>query len=66
MTEIQNTDGFSKYGIYEISDSLSLIFPDTEIKFEKVSPKVFSYDRVNSEGKHIEKNYPCNLKNFEN
>lgn len=60
--EIQDNQGFSKYGVYEISDALHLTFPDTEIKFQKVSSKVFSYDRLNSEGKHAEKIIPVTSK----
>ena len=56
--EIHTPTEFSKYGLYEIDETLSLNFPDTEIKFEKISSKVFSYYRLNSEGKTVEKIIP--------
>lgn len=49
---------FSKYGIYTIIDSQELVFPNTQIKFEKVSQKAFSYARMDSEGKILEKMIP--------
>ena len=56
--EIHTPTEFSKYGLYEIDETLSLNFPDTEIKFEKISSKVFSYYRLNSEGQTVEKIIP--------
>ena len=49
---------FSGYGVYSISDSLDLTFPNTEIKFERLSSKVFSYFRTNAEGNTVEKIIP--------
>ena len=56
---VSESNAFSKYGLYSISDSLTLIFPNIEIKFERVSSKVFSYFRTNSEGETVEKIIPA-------
>lgn len=51
-------DSFSKYGVYSISDSMKLTFPDCDIKFERASKKAFSYSRITSDGQPLEKIIP--------
>ena len=43
------SDNFSNYGDYVVSDSLNLTFPNVEVKIKKVSEKVFSYVRKDAE-----------------
>ena len=50
--------GFSKYGLYKITDSLDLTFPDTEIQIRKVGQNVFSYVRKDAQDNLIEKMIP--------
>lgn len=49
---------YSKFGVYEISNSQNLYFPNIEIKIDKISSKAFSYFRVDSDGKTTEKIIP--------
>ena len=56
MTEI-NSD-YTNYGIYDITDSIDLSFPNTEIKFRNIGTNVFSYFRRDSEDNTIEKMIP--------
>lgn len=56
--EISENVGFSKYGFYEIEESLDLTFPGTEIKIRKVGTNVFSYARKDSQDNFIEKLVP--------
>ena len=49
---------FSKYGVYDISESLELYFPGTEIKIEKVADNVFSYMKKDFENNLVEKKIP--------
>jgi len=56
MTE--EKDEFSNYGIYSITESTEFKFPDTEVKFLKISDNVFSYQRKDSEDNLIEKSIP--------
>lgn len=60
--EISENTNFSKYGIYEINDSLNLAFPNTEIKIKKIGQNVFSYARKDSEDNLIEKLIPTKSK----
>lgn len=56
---IDENSSFSKYGFYDIDDSLDLTFPDTEIKIRKVGEKVFSYGRKDADENFIEKIIPA-------
>ncbi|AJM92394.1 MULTISPECIES: DUF432 domain-containing protein [Nitrosopumilus] len=54
----EESSDFAKYGSYEITDSLNLTFPGTEIKIRKVGNNVFSYARNDSEDNFVEKLIP--------
>ena len=56
--EKESENKFAKYGVYSISDSLELSFPGVDIKFQKVSPDVFSYMRRDNENNTFEKMIP--------
>ena len=49
---------FAKFGVYSISDFLDLSFPGMDIKFQKVSPEVFSYMRRDDDNNTFEKMIP--------
>jgi len=48
----------SDYGIYTISDKLEFIFPNTEIKIERIGEHVFSYIRKDAEENILKKIIP--------
>ena len=56
---------YASYGKYTVTDSLDLNFPRTEIKIKRVSDKVFSYYRKNSEDQETEKIIPLKTENME-
>lgn len=49
---------FSKYGFYDVNESLDLTFPETEIKIRKVGQNVFSYARKDAADDFVEKIIP--------
>ena len=48
----------SRYGMYDVSESLELFLPNTTMKFERVGQNVFFYARTDSEGNVSEKMIP--------
>ncbi|MGY5143614.1 MAG: DUF432 domain-containing protein [Candidatus Nitrosopumilus sp. bin_32a] len=65
MSEETTEDTFSKYGFYDISESLELNLPNTEIRIKKISENVFSYSRINSDGDSVEKIIPTKSSKFQ-
>lgn len=57
LSESQNnvSDNFSKYGKFQVDNSLTLSYPGTDIKLERISTTSFSYCRNDDEEKTIEK-----------
>lgn len=57
LSESQNDDvpNFSKYGQFQVDNSLNLSYPGTDIKLERISNYSFSYCRTDNEGKTTEK-----------
>ena len=58
MSEEASGSNFSTYGIYEVSDSLELSLPNTEIRINRVGENAYSYYRKDSEGNVTEKMIP--------
>ena len=52
------TDTFSKYGAYTITNSFELTLPNTEIRIKRIGENVFSYIRKNSKDEITEKIIP--------
>ncbi|MCV0392405.1 MAG: DUF432 domain-containing protein [Nitrosopumilus sp.] len=58
MAENYSESKFDDYGIYVIDQNKEFLFPNVEIKIEKISPNVFSYNRKDSENNLVEKMIP--------
>ena len=58
-SDTTNENEFSVYGVYTISDSLDLLFPNNQIKFERIGEQAFSYQRNSADGVLIEKMIPA-------
>ena len=58
MGEGNVKSGYSNYGKYSIDDSLELSFPNVTIRIKKIGKNTFSYDKIDSEEKMIEKIIP--------
>lgn len=56
--QVSQTDHFTKYGIYKITDSVEFNLPNVEIKIKRVSENVFSYVRKDAEENLLEKMIP--------
>lgn len=52
------TKQYSKYGVYEIEENLTLFFPSVEVRINRRDVESFSYIRKDSEGKEVEKIIP--------
>lgn len=57
-TLMSSDSSFSNYGIYKISESMGLFFPNTEIKIERIGKNVFSYIKNDSKSNTVEKIIP--------
>ena len=62
--EISEGTHFSKYGFYDVDETLDLTFPETEIKIRKVGQNVFSYARKDAGDNFIEKIIPVKTETF--
>jgi hypothetical protein len=51
-------NNFPKYGLYTITDSEDITFPNVEIKIKRISENVFSYNRIDSEDNITEQMIP--------
>jgi len=58
MDNVISESSLSNYGIYTISDNLELIFPNIEIKIERIGEHVFSYIRKDAEDNILKKIIP--------
>ena len=58
MSDNTSESTFSNFGIYEISDNLELHLPNSEVKFSRISPNVFSYVRKDAADNLVEKIIP--------
>ena len=50
---------FSNYGIYDVGDSLDLVFPNATVKIERVGENAFSYLREDTDQNIVEKMIPA-------
>ncbi len=57
-------NNYSQYGVYDITEEIELQFPKTQIRIKRISEKVFSYYRKNSEDKITEKIIPLKTENM--
>lgn len=55
---LSQTEHITKYGIYKITDSAEIDFPNIEVKIKRVSENVFSYLRKDAEDNIAEKMIP--------
>lgn len=53
--ETSDSNKFSNYGTYSVDDTLSLSYPGTKIKFERINDDTFSYYRKDIEDSVVEK-----------
>jgi hypothetical protein len=58
MSNEVSESAFSNYGIYTISEKLEFIFPNVEIKIEKIGEHVFSYIRKDADDNILKKIIP--------
>ena len=49
---------FSNFGVYDVDDSLDLVFPNTNVKIEKIGENAFSYQREDADQNIVEKMIP--------
>ncbi|MHA7734483.1 DUF432 domain-containing protein [Nitrosopumilus sp. S6] len=57
------SDEFAKYGIYDISDSLDLKLPKTQMHFKRHADGRLSYHRLDSSNKEFRKSISASTKN---
>ena len=50
---------FSNFGIYDVDDSLDLVFPNTNVKIERIGEHAFSYLREDTDQNIVEKMIPA-------
>ncbi|MDX1596849.1 MAG: DUF432 domain-containing protein, partial [Nitrosopumilaceae archaeon] len=55
MSETEISSDLSRYGKFDVEDSLELSYPETDIKFRREKDGTFSYYRKNMEGNTTEK-----------
>lgn len=59
------SEGFSKYGKYEVENELEINLPAIKIKFSKLGEGKFSYIRTNPQNENVEKVIAVRTKNLE-
>ena len=50
---------FSNFGVYDVDDSLDLVFPNANVKFERIGENAFSYLREDIDQNIVEKMIPA-------
>ena len=60
MSNEISESSMSDYGIYTISDTLEFVFPNVEIKVERIGEHVFLYTRKDAEDNILKKIIPIN------
>ena len=50
---------FSNFGVYDVEDSLDLVFPTTSVKIERIGENAFSYMREDADHNIVEKMIPA-------
>ena len=56
---------FSNFGVYDVEESLDLVFPNTSVKIERIGENAFSYLREDAEKIIVEKMIPAKSNQFQ-